>query len=160
MPPVIDRDGPPLHPRGMVIHGTCVSIGDTGVLIRGPSGAGKSDLALRLIDRGAQLVADDSCEVRSESGAVMLSAPSTIAGRMEVRGLGIVEIENRPSARLGLIVDLARASEIERLPEKTVEDLNGVSVPWMQVDPTEASADAKVRMAVATLKTPRMENRT
>ncbi|MGE3474355.1 MAG: HPr kinase/phosphorylase [Rhodospirillaceae bacterium] len=136
----------------MALHGTCVSIGRTGVLIRGASGAGKSDLALRLIDRGAVLVADDYCDVTVENGAVVLSAPTAIAGRMEVRGLGIVPVKHQSSARLGLIVDLAHGDTIERLPEKTTEDLNGVAVRWMCVDPTHASADAKVRMAVATLE--------
>ncbi len=138
----------------MAIHGTCVSIGATGVLIRGASGTGKSDLALRLIDRGAVLVSDDYCDVAVENGAVMLSAPTTIAGRMEVRGLGIVPVAHRASARLGLIIDLADHTEIERLPEKTTEELNGVTVRWMRVDPTHASADAKIRMAAAQLNTP------
>lgn len=135
----------------MTIHGTCVSIEETGVLIRGPSGAGKSDLALRLIDRGAVLVSDDYCDMKVEGGAVWLSAPATIAGRMEVRGLGIVPIANQTSVRLRLIVDLARHETIERLPEKTTDELGGVTLRWMSVDPAQASADAKVRMAVATL---------
>ncbi|MGE4062499.1 MAG: HPr kinase/phosphorylase [Rhodospirillaceae bacterium] len=131
------------------IHGTCVSIGDTGVLIRGPSGAGKSDLALRLIDRGAVLVSDDYCEVEARDGTITLRAPAPIAGRMEVRGLGIVVLAHRPSARLGLIVDLAPHTSIERLPEKNTEDLAGVPVRWICVDPTHASADAKIRLAVS-----------
>lgn len=135
----------------MALHGTCVSIGQTGVLIRGASGAGKSDLALRLIDRGAVLVADDYCDMKVEGGAVVLSAPAAIAGRMEVRGLGIMPMAHQASARLGLIVDLAGHETIERLPEKTIEDLGGVAVRWISVDPTHASADAKVRIAVATL---------
>jgi serine kinase of HPr protein (carbohydrate metabolism regulator) len=129
-----------------------VSIGQTGVLIRGASGAGKSDLALRLIDRGAILVADDYCDVAVQDGALVLSAPKTIAGRIEVRGLGIVPVKHQASARLGLIVDLADHETIERLPEKTTEELNGIAVRWMSVDPTHASADAKIRLAVAQLE--------
>lgn len=135
----------------MAIHGTCVSIGETGVLIRGPSGAGKSDLALRLIDRGAVLVSDDYCDVSITDGVITLSAPATIAGQMEVRGVGIVPIANLPSVRLGLVVDLAVHGDIERLPEKTSAEIEGVNIGWMSVDPTHASADAKVRLAVATL---------
>jgi HPr kinase/phosphorylase len=136
------------------IHGTCVSIGQTGVLIRGPSGAGKSDLALRLVDRGAVLVADDYCEVEKKDGVLVLSAPQTIAGQLEVRGLGIVRVAHKPSAKLGLIVDLAANGAIERLPEKLTEDLAGVRVKWMSVDPTHASSDAKIRLAVADLERP------
>ncbi|MCA0199541.1 MAG: HPr kinase/phosphatase C-terminal domain-containing protein [Proteobacteria bacterium] len=138
----------------MPLHGTCVSIGQTGVLIRGASGAGKSDLALRLIDRGAMLVSDDYCDVAVENGQLVLSAPATIAGQMEVRGLGIVPVAHRPSVRLGLIVDLAHGAAIARLPEKTTEDLQGINVRWMSVDPTHASADAKIRLAVAALGQP------
>jgi serine kinase of HPr protein (carbohydrate metabolism regulator) len=133
------------------INGTCVSIGNTGVLIRGPSGAGKSDLALRLIDRGAVLVSDDYCEIEKKDGAIILSPPATIAGRIEVRGLGIVSTEHRSHVRLDLIVDLAHDTDIERLPEKTTDEISGVTVAWMQVDPTHASAGAKVRMKVASL---------
>ena len=46
------------------IQATCVALQGVGILLRGPSGAGKSDLALRLIDAGASLVADDLCELR------------------------------------------------------------------------------------------------
>ncbi len=127
-----------------------MSIGQTGVLIRGAPGAGKSDLALRLIDRGAILVSDDYCDVAVENGRLVLSAPKTIAGRMEVRGLGIVPVTHQSCVRLGLIVELARGETIERLPEKTTEELQGIKVRWMSVDPTHASADAKVRIAVAT----------
>ncbi len=133
------------------INGTCVSIGNTGVLIRGRSGAGKSDLALRLIDRGAALVSDDYCEIEKKDGAIILSPPATIAGQIEVRGLGIVRTEYRSHVRLDLVVDLASETGIERLPEKTTEEISGVMVAWMQVDPTRASADAKVRLKVASL---------
>jgi HPr kinase/phosphorylase len=134
-----------------VIHGTCVSIGQSGVLIRGVSGAGKSDLALRLIDRGAALVADDCCEVEKNDGVLFLHAPAPIAGQMEVRGAGILRMTHVERARLDLIVDLTEASQIERLPEKTSEDIEGIQIAWMQVDPREASADAKVRVVVRAL---------
>lgn len=136
------------------INGTCVSIETTGVLIRGPSGAGKSDLALRLMDRGAALVSDDYCEIVKKDGAIILSPPAAIAGQMEVRGLDIVRTAYREYARLDLIVDVVQNREIERLPEKTTEEILGITVAWMQVDSTHASADAKVRMKVATLRSP------
>jgi HPr kinase/phosphorylase len=133
------------------IHGTCVSIGQTGVLIRGPSGAGKSDLALRLMDRGAVLVSDDYCDVEKRGADVILRAPPTIAGQMELRGLGIMRTAQFEHARLGLIVDLVDGNAIERLPTKTAEAFAGVQIAWMQVDPREASADAKVRLVARAL---------
>ena len=72
----------------MMVHATCVAIGDRAVLLCGPSGSGKSDLALRLIDGGAQLVADDQVVLRAEGGRIVARAPEALAGRMEVRGIG------------------------------------------------------------------------
>ncbi len=96
------------------IHATCVAIGGKGVLLLGPSGAGKSDLALRLIGRGAKLVADDRCELVVVRGVLTASAPKTIAGLLEVRGVGLVEYPYSPRAAIALAVDLSAA--IERLP--------------------------------------------
>lgn len=126
-------------------------VGETGVLIRGPSGAGKSDLALRLIDRGAVLVSDDYCEIETADGAIIARAPQTIAGQMEVRGVGILRTTHCSPARVGLLVDLVDGPEIERLPEKTEDEIAGVRIAWMQLDPRHASADAKVRLMVKTL---------
>ena len=73
----------------ILLHASCVAVDGLGVLIRGPSGAGKSDLALRLIDEGAELVADDYCEVEAIGGVLQAKAPALIAGRMEGRGHGL-----------------------------------------------------------------------
>src|SRR3546814_1639400 len=73
------------------IHASCVAAGNGGVLILGQSGQGKSDLALRLIDRGARLVADDRCDVWHERGRLWCRPPGPLAGKIEVRGIGIVE---------------------------------------------------------------------
>src|SRR3546814_13901309 len=67
------------------LHASCVAIGGRAVLIEGPSGSGKSDLALRLIDRGAKLVADDYTILTREYGAPKASTPPPIAGRIGVR---------------------------------------------------------------------------
>src|SRR5437588_5560986 len=90
----------------VLMHGTAVAIDGRGVLLRGPSGSGKSDLALRLIDAGARLVADDQTELRRDGDAIIARAPPTIAGMIEVRGLGIVRIEALPAAPVALLVDL------------------------------------------------------
>lgn len=133
------------------VHGTCVELAGIGVLLRGPSGSGKSDLALRLIDRGARLVADDRVELRLEKGAIAASAPGPIAGRMEARGIGIHEIPSVAETRLGLVVDLVESGRIERLPEPQVCNLLGVSLPLVRLVAFEASAGAKVRLAARAL---------
>ena len=74
------------------VHGTCVAIDGCAVLLRGPSGSGKSDLALRLIDGGARLVADDRAEISLRQRRLVVNAPPEIAGLIEVRGLGVLEL--------------------------------------------------------------------
>src|SRR5712691_3291125 len=108
-----------------LVHGTCVSLGRTAALLRGPSGSGKSDLALRflfLARRGPAaveapiLVADDQVYLIRKGGSLLVSAPPTIRGRIEVRGVGIVDVKSLEEAELALVVDLVPAGEVERLP--------------------------------------------
>jgi RNase adaptor protein for sRNA GlmZ degradation len=135
-----------------LIHATCIALGNgprpAGVLLRGPSGAGKSDLALRLIDRGARLVADDRTDLHLIDGELRARAPTTIAGRMEVRGLGIANLPRVDDVPLRLVVDLVDHEAVERLPEETSCELFGVEVPYLRLDPFQSSADAKLRLAV------------
>jgi len=119
-----------------------------GVLLRGVSGRGKSDLALRLIDDGAQLIADDQTVMRCAGDRILLSAPAAIAGRLEVRGLGIVPMPAVSDVPLALLIDLVEPGTVERLPQPRVEALFGIAVPLLEIDPLENSAPAKVRLAV------------
>jgi len=134
------------------LHGSCVAIDGRGVLLRGPSGRGKSDLALRLIDAGARLVADDRVDLRAAGGLLNASAPEPIAGRLEVRGVGIVEVPCVAAAPLGLVVDLVEREDLERLPEPRTASFLGISVPLMRLVALEASAAAKVRLALRTAR--------
>ena len=133
----------------MQVHGTCVALGAAGVLLRGPSGAGKSDLALRLIDRGAKLVADDRVELRRREAGLVARAPSPLNGLIEVRGLGIVRLPSAIDVPVVLVVDLVPASAVERLPEPACETLLGVELPRFALDPFEVSAPAKIALALA-----------
>src|SRR5687768_5319074 len=139
----------------ILIHATCVAIDGIGVLIRGPSGAGKSDLALRLIDDGAVLVADDYCEVIEEGDGLIATAPALIAGKMEVRGFGIAAVPYVPRAVIGLVVDLAPWNEIPRMPDTGMRTVAGVDLPWVTVDPATVSAAAKVRLVLGQAALPR-----
>jgi HPr kinase/phosphorylase len=134
------------------VHATAVAIGNAGVLLRGPPGAGKSDLALRLIADGARLIADDRVTLARVAGRVELRAPDRLRGRIEARGIGIVAVPFRARAPLALVVDLVEPRAIERLPGPARRTLLGVSVPRVAVAPFEASAPAKVRLAVAACK--------
>jgi len=133
----------------ILVHATAIAIDRRAVLLRGPSGAGKSDLALRLIDEGACLVADDQSELRRVGEQIFVRAPTAIAGLLEVRGLGIVRVATLPEAMLALVADLLPAAEIERLPDIRQEGFLGLAVPAISLAPFEASAAAKLRLAVS-----------
>lgn len=130
------------------VHATAVEISGLGVLLRGPSGSGKSDLALRLIEGGARLVADDYTDLAAEGGRLVARAPAAIAGRLEVRGLGIVEVPSVAASPLALAVDLVAGAEVERLPAARWCDYLGLRLPALSLAPFEASAVAKLRAAV------------
>jgi serine kinase of HPr protein (carbohydrate metabolism regulator) len=132
----------------ILVHATAIAIDGRAVLLRGPSGAGKSDLALRLIDGGARLIADDQVELRRAGERVLVAAPAAIAGLMEVRGVGILQVEPLAEAALAMCVDLVPSAEIERLPEIRSEDVLGIAVPSVPLSPFEASAVAKLRFAL------------
>jgi serine kinase of HPr protein (carbohydrate metabolism regulator) len=125
-----------------------VTLSGIGILLRGDSGSGKSDLALRLIDAGARLVSDDRVDLVARAGVIVASAPATIAGKLEVRGVGIVEMPWVEEADLGLTVDLVAPRDVERLPEPAFCRYLGVALPRLALAPFEASAVAKLKLAV------------
>ena len=130
-----------------MVHATTVASDGRAVLITGPSGSGKSDLALRLIDRGFVLVSDDQTIVRRDGERLVATAPATIAGKFEIRGIGIVDMAALSEAPLALIVELT--SELTRLPDDGRErQMLGLSVPLITVDAMTASAAAKVAVAL------------
>jgi HPr kinase/phosphorylase len=130
------------------VHGACVMIAGIGVLLRGSSGRGKSDLALRLIDEGATLVADDRVDLARDGDALVASAPAGLAGLLEARGVGLMRLPAVGSARLALVVDLVETVAVERLPDPDSAVLSGVALPRIALAPFEASAPAKLRLAV------------
>jgi serine kinase of HPr protein (carbohydrate metabolism regulator) len=139
-------------PDRTFIQATCVVVEGAGVLLRGPPHSGKSDLALRLIDAGAKLVADDGVELRREDGRLVArlppAAPDSVRGRIEVRGLGIAPVPTVAETRLDLVIDLVPAEAVERLPEPETVNLLGIACPLLRLHGLEPSAPAKVRLAV------------
>jgi serine kinase of HPr protein (carbohydrate metabolism regulator) len=137
----------PFLPEGGVQeHATCVNIGGCGVLLLGPSGSGKSDLALRLIDSGASLVADDRVNLVVKSGQLLASPPAPIAGKIEAYGIGILELPHTQEVAVSIAVDVTPQKTIERLPEPVFFDCLGVRLPLVSLNAFEGSVCAKIRL--------------
>jgi serine kinase of HPr protein (carbohydrate metabolism regulator) len=129
------------------VHASSVAVDGRAILITGPSGSGKSDLALRLIDRGFNLVSDDQTIVRRAGDRLIATAPPTIAGKLEIRGIGIIEMDAQADVPVALIVELT--TDFARLPDDGRErQLLGVSVPLITVDAMTASAASKVAIGL------------
>ncbi len=133
-------------PPDEIVHASCVAIGGRGVLLAGRSGSGKSDLALRLIDRGAVLVSDDYTELRGVGDSLLAQAPATIAGRIEARGVGLLDMPAAAGAAICLYADLDRAPD--RLPEAGTIRLAGLDIPLVRVSALEPSAPIKLEYAL------------
>ena len=130
-----------------LVHATAIAIEGEAILLRGPPGAGKSDLALRLIEGGARLLADDQALLRRADNHVLVRAPAAIVGLIEVRGVGIGHVDARDEAPLALVVDLVPSAQVERIPDSRLEMVLGLAIPVIALAPFEASAAVKLRLA-------------
>ncbi|MDX1975634.1 MAG: HPr kinase/phosphatase C-terminal domain-containing protein [Rickettsiales bacterium] len=134
----------------MLMHGTCVCIDGKGVLILGDAGSGKSELALRLIDRGAVLVADDQVELLAVRKELVASVPPQIEGLFEVRGVGIFQMAFVDHVPLSLVVKLVPRTHIERMPDPMFFDCLEVRVPLLLLHSFDHATDAKIRLFLKT----------
>ncbi|WP_137388409.1 HPr kinase/phosphorylase [Rhodoligotrophos defluvii] len=148
-----------------LVHATCVAFEDDGVLILGPSGSGKSDLALRLIDESGSggglepmpcmLVSDDQVVLHRAGDVLVATAPEALRGLIEVRGLGIMPVQQiRDRAVVRLAINFSPHGAVERMPDPALPEIEiaGALVPGLSLSPWEASAPAKVRMAIRSLR--------
>jgi predicted kinase len=133
-------------PPDEIVHASCVAIAGRGVLLAGRSGSGKSDLALRLIDRGAVLVSDDYTQLRRLGASLQARAPATIAGKIEVRGIGILELPAADGVAVCLYADLDRKPG--RLPEAEAIRLAGIDIPLVALSALEPSAPIMLEYAL------------
>jgi HPr kinase/phosphorylase len=99
-------------PSSPSLHATCIVIEEKGILIIGPSGIGKSTLARSLISAAqkeglfARLIADDRVYVTPHQGHLVASCPPAILGKMEINGMGIVQMQYEPSALIKLVIQM------------------------------------------------------
>lgn len=145
---------------GSTIHASAVLIGAKAALIRGPSGAGKSQLVWNILTAAAQgalpfarLVADDRAHIESHSGRLLVRPAHSLAGMIEIHGLGIRRVAYEPVAVVGLIVDLA-ASDAGRYPKTEIAVIGGITLPRLAV----AGGIAALPLVLASLRTPRVGN--
>lgn len=124
------------------LHAGCMALDGRGVLLIGRSGCGKSDVALRLVDRGWALVADDYVTLIADRGRLLASPPATIAGRMEVRGVGLVDLPFETGVPICLAILLGQ--QPDRMPEPGVWLHEGVSIPALPLLAFEPSAPLKI----------------
>ena len=151
----------------LLMHATAVALGDKVALLRGKSGAGKSDLALRFlageagvtqcgglgagIAKPRRLVADDQVLLTREGEYLIARAPDTIKGRLEVRGLGIIDVTAVAMGTVCVLVDLVAPSDVLRLPDERYETVLGVQLPVLNLAPFEASAAIKLAIFISRL---------
>ncbi len=149
-------------PGEVLVHATAVEAGGQCILFTGRSGAGKSDLALRLIGwppsglgmPSFALVSDDQVLLARHGDLVMARPPDTIAGRMEVRGLGLLAMPHTSTAQVRLVIELTVAEAIERMPDTGTILLAGILIPVLRLYPFEPSAPLKAALALRSILPP------
>ena len=139
-------------------HATAILWGARVILLRGASGSGKSRLALELLAEArrlalhAALVGDDRLVLEAASGRLIARAVEPLAGLIEARGLGIVDIAHEPAGVVGLVVDLVRECP-ERLPDRDRGDLTteiaDVALPRLALWIEDASPIVRILAALA-----------
>jgi serine kinase of HPr protein (carbohydrate metabolism regulator) len=137
-----------LSDHSSLIHASCVIWRDHGILLRGASGAGKSDLALRLIEAGATLVADDQVHLEIVGDAVLARPPQVLQGLLEIRGLGLLNFPFQAPAEVTLVIDLVAPERVERLPAPNQVTLLGHPLPLFHLSAWPASTVHKVGLAM------------
>ncbi|MCS6781125.1 MAG: hypothetical protein NZ555_15645 [Geminicoccaceae bacterium] len=135
-----------LQSERITLQAVCLGWLGRGLLLRGPPGTGKSDLALRLLEAGADLVADDlvALERRDER---LIARPVAYPGLVEARGQGLFRLASLPNRALDLLVD-CRARTATRLPAPRRETILGVALPVLALACRDASAPARLRLAL------------
>ena len=137
------------------IHASCIALGEDGVVFQGPSGCGQSDLTLRMIDEGAALVSDDYVLISAEEGETRATAPPTIEGLIEVRGLGLITVPYVSDIRVALVVELIDRADVPRLPDPDdthIDLLPDMPVPLIRLTAYDPSTAAKIRLAIRALR--------
>ncbi len=138
----------PFYSNMQLNYATCIALSGKGILLRGFSGSGKSDLALRLLNEGATLVADDQVLCRREGSRLYASAPNSLRGLLEVRGIGPIKTSYAPRAEILLVVDLVSMNSMKRYPVSRTCEIEGIELSLIELTAFEASTTAKLKIAL------------
>jgi len=145
----------------IVIHGTLVDVFSVGVLFVGEASIGKSELALDLIERGHQLVADDAVEIRKFGTHTLSGSPvGTLGHHMEIRGLGIIDVYKMFGVRgirgrkdIHVIVKLERFKKDSNYERTGLDEfftqIIGVDIPLVELPVMEGKNLTIVAEAIA-----------
>ena len=135
------------------LHGNCLWVNETGVLILGDAASGKTELALTMINswRGT-LVADDQVIIEREHKILMARPPEGLQGLMQINGIGIVNFDNIAPVPLHLIIELVPHTDVPLIPEKSEKEIQGLSLPSLKLAGHEASSADKLWLATNLLK--------
>lgn len=131
--------------REKVVHGTALIWHEKGLLLKGSSGSGKSDLALRLIDKGARLIADDQVLLTLKEKSIVMSCPSEIKGKIEAFGLGILNCK-MIAHEAPLFLVCALKSRVKRLFKLRTETIETLAIPKIYIDPFWPSVSEKLSL--------------
>ncbi|MCH2547559.1 MAG: HPr kinase/phosphatase C-terminal domain-containing protein [Alphaproteobacteria bacterium] len=134
------------------MHASCVSIGSCGVLLFGKSGSGKSDVALRLMARGAMLVADDQVILSAEDHTLIASVDDKIRGLLEIRGVGLVRYPVANNIPVRLAVNLVPLEDIEHIPTPQNFEKMGIAIPQISIYGFDSSTPEKIYAALHAMR--------
>jgi serine kinase of HPr protein (carbohydrate metabolism regulator) len=142
------------------LHGNCLWVNETGVLILGDAASGKTELALMMINSGrGTLVADDQVIIEREHKILMARPPEGLQGLMQIHGIGILNFDNIAPVPLHLIVELVPYADVPLIPEKSEKEIQGLSLPLLKLAGHEASSADKLWLATNLLKKEMLFNR-
>ncbi len=127
----------------MTLHATALEWFGKGFLLLGSSASGKSDLALRLIDNGANLISDDQIIISNENDSLIAKCPDNLQGKLEVRGVGIIKTPFYAVHSINLCFNLQKT--VDRFPKKNLKTFKNITIPCYQLNPFEVSAPIKIK---------------
>ena len=135
------------------LHGNCLWVNETGVLILGKAASGKTGLTLAMINSGrGTLVADDQVIVYRADKILMARPPEAMQGMMQIHGIGIIDLDYMAPVQLHLIIQLVPHEDVPLIAEKREKEIEGLSLPLLRLAGHEASSADTLWLATELLK--------